>query len=240
MNSILKITGLSKSYDDIDVLNNINLTVNKNDFISVVGSSGCGKSTLLNIIDGLDNDYNGTIEKQDNIRIGYMLQKDALLPWLNIKDNCKLGLFLNNIEDNGRVDEYLIKYGLIDFANKYPDELSGGMRQRCALIRTLLLEPDILLLDEPFSALDYQMRIKVEDDIYNIIKKENKTAILVTHDIEEAISMSNKIVLLSKRPANIKKIYDIDIDSNKSIMDKRNDEKFNMYLKEIWNNLDET
>lgn len=242
MNNLLEIKQLSKTYYTIQketkVLDNINLNVSKEDFISVVGSSGCGKSTLLNIIAGLDNDYVGIINKQDNLSVGYMLQIDALLPWLTIKENCALGLFLNNQEDNDKVDKYLKKYGLIDFANSYPDELSGGMRQRCALIRTLLLNPDILLLDEPFSALDYQTRIKVEEDIFNIIKKEHKTAILVTHDLEEAISMSSKVIVLSKRPATIKNIYEINL-NNKTILEKRNEELFKEYLKKIWNDLDD-
>ena len=242
MNNILNIKDLSKTYYNsngmIKVLNNINLDVYENEFISIVGSSGCGKSTLLNIIAGLDNNYNGTINKQDNINIGYMLQVDALLPWLTIKDNCTLGLFLNGKKDDGKAIKLLNKYGLKDFIDKYPDELSGGMRQRCALIRTLLLDPDILLLDEPFSALDYQTRLKVEEDIHDIIKRENKTAILVTHDIEEAIAMSNKVVVLSKRPAKIKNIYDIKLE-DKKIIDKRNDLKFKEYFMKIWNDIDD-
>ena len=241
MNNILTIKDLSKTYyslsNELKTLDNINININREDFISIVGTSGCGKSTLLNIIAGLDNEYLGTIIKQDNINIGYMLQVDALLPWLTIKDNCKLGLFLNNKKDDKKVIELLKKYGLFEFADKYPFELSGGMKQRCALIRTLLLDPDILLLDEPFSALDYQTRLKVEDDIYNIIKNEGKTAILVTHDLEEAIAMSNKVVVLSKRPAHIKNIYDIDI--NKKPLDKRNDSNFMDYFNKIWNDLDE-
>lgn len=242
MNNLLEIHDLSKTYytlkNETKVLNNINLNVANGEFISVVGASGCGKSTLLNIIAGLDNEYDGIIKKQGNINIGYMLQIDALLPWLTIKENCSLGLFLNNKKDDDKVNYYLNKYGLNDFANSYPNELSGGMKQRCALIRTLVLDPDILLLDEPFSALDYQTRIKVEEDILSIIKNEHKTAILVTHDLEEAISMSTKVIVLSKRPAKIKKIYDINLISN-NILGKRNEELFKDYFKKIWNDLDE-
>ena len=241
MTNILTVKNLSKTYyslsNELKTLDDINIDLNQEDFISIVGSSGCGKSTLLNIIAGLDNDYKGTIIKQDNIKIGYMLQIDALLPWLTIKDNCNLGLFLNNMKNDKKVEELLKKYGLWEFANKYPHELSGGMKQRCALIRTLLLDPDILLLDEPFSALDYQTRLKVEEDIYNIIKKEGKTTVLVTHDLEEAIAMSNKVIVLSKRPAHIKKIYKINIDKNP--LDKRNDTNFRKYFNNIWNDLDE-
>lgn len=242
MNSILSIQNLSKTYysleDEINTLKNISFDVFKEDFISIVGTSGCGKSTLLNIIAGLDKEYKGKILKQDNINIGYMLQVDALLPWLTIKENCNLGLKLQNKKDNNKVDKLLKKYNLDEFANKYPHELSGGMKQRCALIRTLLLEPDILLLDEPFSALDYQTRLNVQKDIFNIIKKEHKTVILVTHDLEEAISMSNKVIVLSKRPAVIKNIYNIEMD-NKNPLEKRNDDHFKEYFNNIWNDLDE-
>ena len=241
MNNLLSINKLSKEYYSDDgitkALDNIDLSIDKNNFYSIVGPSGCGKSTLLNIIAELDNLYTGTINKQDNLTIGYMLQKDALLPWLTIKDNCNLSMFLNNKKDDKKLNNYLKKYHLIDFANKYPYELSGGMRQRCALIRTLLLNPDILLLDEPFSQLDYQTRLKVEEDIYNIIKKENKTVILVTHDIEEAIAMSNKVIILSKRPAHIKDIIDINID--KTPINRRKDNSFNFYFNKIWNELDD-
>ena len=241
MNNILSVNNISKSYyakdGETKALNNIIFNVLKEDFISIVGTSGCGKSTLLNIIAGLDKEYIGTINKEDNINIGYMLQVDALLPWLTVKDNCNLGLKLMNKEDDNKVMTLLKKYQLDEFANKYPYELSGGMKQRCALIRTLLLDPDILLLDEPFSALDYQTRLNVEEDIFNIIKNEGKTAILVTHDLEEAIAMSNKVIVLTKRPATIKKIYNIDIDKNP--LEKRNDNSFKDYFYMIWNDLNE-
>ena len=241
MNNILSINNISKSYyakdGEIKALNNISFNVLKEDFISIVGTSGCGKSTLLNIIAGLDKEYIGTINKEDNINIGYMLQVDALLPWLTVKDNCSLGLKLHKKKDDNKVMTLLKKYQLDEFANKYPYELSGGMKQRCALIRTLLLDPDILLLDEPFSALDYQTRLNVEEDIFNIIKNEGKTAILVTHDLEEAIAMSNKVNILTKRPATIKKIYNIDID--KKPLEKRNDNSFKDYFYKIWNDLNE-
>ena len=242
MNNILSIKNLSKTYysikGELKTLDNINFDVSKKDFISIVGTSGCGKSTLLNIIAGLDKEYKGTVYKQDNINIGYMLQVDALLPWLTIKENCELGLKIKGKKNNNKVDKLLKEYNLYEFANKYPYELSGGMKQRCALIRTLLLDPDILLLDEPFSALDYQTRLKVEEDILNIIKKENKTAILVTHDLEEAIAMSNKVIVLSKRPASIKSIYNIDIKENTPLK-RRKDNSFVNYFDNIWKDLDE-
>ena len=242
---ILKINNLSKNYLSkskvICALKNINLSVNKNEFITLVGPSGCGKSTILSIIGGLENKSNGQIIFKDNIKVGYMFQEDALLPWLTVFENCVLGLKIqNNLNEESKdyVITLLKKYGLETFKNSYPKELSGGMRQRVALIRTLALKPDILLLDEPFSALDYQTRIKVSDDVYKIIKNENKTAIMVTHDIGEAISMADKVIVLSKRPAIIKNKYLIKFDNKGLPSQKKESEKYNYYYNLIWKDLD--
>ena len=194
MSNILKINDLKKIYHDITseviAIDNISLEVKEEDFISIVGPSGCGKSTLLSILANLEEKSEGNIVSDKNLRIGYMLQKDSLLPWRTVLDNCLLGLEiyneLNDITKN-RVISLLKNYGLYDFKDKYPRSLSGGMRQRVALIRTLAINPDILLLDEPFSALDYQTRIMLADDLYKIIKKEHKTVIMVTHDLAELI-----------------------------------------------------
>ncbi|MBQ7104394.1 MAG: ABC transporter ATP-binding protein [Bacilli bacterium] len=194
MSNILKINDLKKIYHDITseviAIDNISLEVKEEDFISIVGPSGCGKSTLLSILANLEEKSEGNIISDKNLRIGYMLQKDSLLPWRTVLDNCLLGLEiyneLNDITKN-RVISLLKNYGLYDFKDKYPRSLSGGMRQRVALIRTLAINPDILLLDEPFSALDYQTRIMLADDLYKIIKKEHKTVIMVTHDLAELI-----------------------------------------------------
>ena len=243
MNNILKINNLSKTFykenDEVKTLDNINLEVMENEFVVIIGSSGCGKSTLLNIIAGLDKDYVGTIETKENLNIGYMLQQDAMLPWLTVKDNCNLSLKLKNIEDDDLVLDYLKKYNLYEFRDKYPYELSGGMRQRCALIRTLITKPDILLLDEPFSALDYQTRIKLEDDVYNIIKNEKKSVIMVTHDLEEAVSMADKIIVLSTRPAIIKNIYEVKLENRSNPINNRKCANFNYYLNKLWDDLDE-
>lgn len=193
MNKLLEIKNLKKRYHDKNgetlAIENINLDIYENEFISVVGSSGCGKSTLLSILANLEDKSEGTIKyKKENIRIGYMLQKDSLLPWRTILDNCLLGLEIKNEltkEKKEKVISLLDKYGLKDFIYKYPSSLSGGMRQRVALIRTLAIEPDILLLDEPLSSLDYQTRIALSDDLYKIIKDQGKTAIMVTHDLGE-------------------------------------------------------
>ncbi|MBO5530771.1 MAG: ABC transporter ATP-binding protein [Bacilli bacterium] len=244
MNTILEIKDLYKNYQTIEkeiiVLHNINFKVNEGDFISIVGPSGAGKSTLLSIIAGLE-DYKGKIIK-DDITIGYMLQKDYLMPYLTILDNCLLGLKINKkcSKDNiKRVKDLLIKYGLEDYIYSYPDDLSGGQRQRAALIRTLALNPDILLLDEPFSALDYQTRLNISKDIKNIIKNEKKTLIMVTHDISEAINMSNKVIVLSNTPSSIKAIYKIDYDFNDDIIKNRTSKEFMEYYTRIWRDLND-
>ena len=244
---MIEINNLYKTYytknAEIDALRNINMKVNEKDFIAIVGPSGCGKSTLLSIIGGLEEKTKGEIKKRENLKIGYMLQDDCLFPYLTIYENCVLGLKINreytkeNIEN---VKRLLKKYGLYEFLNNYPNDLSGGMRQRVALIRTLALKPDILLLDEPFSALDYQTRINVSEDVLNIIKKEGKTLIIVTHDISEAISMCNKVIVLSKRPSTIKNIYNIREDFNKSNMILNTSKKeFIEYYKKIWDDLND-
>ena len=213
---LVEIKNLSKSYFNIkgetNVLNNISFNLYENDFLGIIGPSGCGKSSILNIISGLDKEYSGKIKKK-NVTIGYMLQEDALFPWMSIYENTILGLKIKKelTKDNILyVNDLLKKYNLFDFKDKYPHELSGGMKQRVSLIRTLAIKPDILLLDEPFSALDYQTKIKVSNDVFNIIKNENKTIILVTHDILEALNFCNKIIVLSKRPAKIKNLYNIE------------------------------
>lgn len=242
MNNILEIKNLTKTYytlnGEVKALNNVNINIKKNDFIAIVGSSGCGKSTLLTIIAGLDKDYHGIINLNTAHNIGYMLQLDSLLPWLTIKENCMLGLKLKGIKDDSYVNNLINKYNLNNFKNKLPDTLSGGMKQRVALIRTLATNPDILLLDEPFSALDYQTRLAVENDIYKIIKEENKTAIMVTHDISEAVAMANTIIVLSNRPAHVKKIYEISLENKKDPISNRNDPNFNYYVNQIWKDLD--
>lgn len=192
MSKLLEIKSLKKIYHDLNsetlAIDNISLNINKNHFISIVGPSGCGKSTLLSILAGLEDKSEGTIYNNENIRIGYMLQTDSLFPWRTVLDNCLLGLEINgelNDINKKRVLTLLKNYGLFEFKDKYPNSLSGGMKQRVALIRTLATNPDILLLDEPFSALDYQTRLTLSDDLYKIIKKENKTVIMVTHDLAE-------------------------------------------------------
>lgn len=247
MQKLLEINNISKTFNtlngEINAIKSISFDVNNEQFIAIVGSSGCGKSTLLNIISGLLEKTNGTINfYKENPIIGYMLQEDALLPYLNILDNATLGLSLKKIKTKENIEytkRLLETYGLKDFIYKYPKELSGGMKQRVALIRTLAIKPDILLLDEPFSALDYQSRLSVSEDVYNIIKKEKKTVIMITHDIAEAISLSDKIIVLSKRPSIVKKIYDIKMENKSTPINNRTCKEFSDYYDKIWRDLDE-
>lgn len=243
---ILEINNLSKTYytkeKEILAIDNISLDIEENSITAIVGPSGCGKSTLLNIIGSLDIKNKGEIKFLENKnKIGYMFQNDCLFPWLTILDNCLLGLKIQkkltkeNIE---YVKELLNNYGLKDFINSYPNNLSGGMRQRVALIRTLATKPDILLLDEPFSALDYQSRLKVSDDVYKIIKQEKKTTIIITHDIAEAVSIADKVIVLTNRPAKIKKIFKINLTDAKSPITNRTCKEFNTYYKNIWESID--
>ena len=238
MNSnILSIRNLCKSYNSLNgevlTIDNFSLDVKEKEFISIIGSSGCGKSTLLNIISGLDKDYTGSIRFKDSVKTSYMLQEDALLPWLSVYENAILGLKLEKKLDNSSLN--YVKYLL----NKKVSSLSGGMRQRVALIRTIATKPDLIFLDEPFSALDYQTRLKVSDDIYSIIKEEGITAIMVTHDIAEAISMSDRVVVLSKRPAKLKSIYEINLTDKKNPIHNRKAKEFTEYYDLLWRDIDE-
>ncbi len=245
-NNLLEIRNLSKIYHDKNnellVLNNINIGIKENEFISIIGPSGCGKSTILSILANLTNKSNGTITyNKNNPKIGYMLQEDSLLPWKTVLNNACLGLEIQN-KLNNKTKQYTInllkKYGLSDFINSYPNSLSGGLKQRVALIRTLALNPDILLLDEPFSALDYQTRLTLSNDLKKIITNENKTAIMVTHDIEEAISMSDKVVVMTNRPGRIKKIIYIKLENKKDPIENRKDKNFSYYYNLLWKELD--
>ena len=244
-NKILTIKNLSKSYHDkkgeIKALEDINIDIEEKEFISIVGPSGCGKSTILSILSDLEEKSTGEIKKDKDLTIGYMLQTDSLFFWRTILDNCLIGLEVTNklTEENKNYVLQLLKtYGLYEFKDKYPSSLSGGMRQRVALIRTLAIKPDILLLDEPMSALDYQSRLAISNDIYNIIKKEGKTAIMVTHDIAEAVSMSDRVVVLTKRPAVVKNIYKIELSNKSTPMNNRRCKEFNKYYDMIWRDLD--
>lgn len=233
---------------EIHALKDISFSVDKGEFVSIVGPSGCGKSTLLSIISGLLAPTSGMVlidgEKVTGTskKVGYMLQKDHLFNWRTILGNVLLGLEIRG-EVTPESREYALNllrsYGLYEFKDKYPEQLSGGMRQRAALIRTLATKPEILLLDEAFSALDYQTRLAVSEDIYKIIKKEGKTAILVTHDISESISMADRVIVLTKRPATIKNIHKIEFScNNRTPISCRDAPEFRHYFNRIWKELD--
>ena len=228
-------------------IENVNFRIKEGEFVSIIGPSGCGKSTLLSIISGLETKTNGEIyiegEKVDGVspKIGYMLQKDCLLDWRTIWSNTIFGLEIKgkeNEENKKYVEKLLKKYNLYEFRNKYPSELSGGMRQRVALIRTLAIKPKILLLDEAFSALDYQTRIMVTNDIYNILRKEKITTLMVTHDISEGISMADRVLVLTKRPGTVKDIHKIDFEmENRNPINCRENPKFSKYFNTLWKEL---
>lgn len=249
---LLSVHHISYSYHsplgETPAIDDISFQVEEGEFVAIVGPSGCGKSTLLNLFSGMIQPESGSIymkgESLDHSKtnIGYMLQKDHLFEWRTIYSNVLLGLEIqHNIteEKTEYVEQMLDTYGLKQFRHARPSQLSGGMRQRAALIRTLALEPELLLLDEPFSALDYQTRLSVGDDIGNIIRKEHKTAILVTHDLSEAISLADKIIVLSKRPASIKDIIPITFDmEERTPLKSRNAPEFKDYFNRIWKELD--
>lgn len=249
---LLTLSNISYSYHELSgetkALENISFDVNPGEFIAIVGPSGCGKSTLLSMIAGLIKPEEGRISLDGKTltsartRIGYMLQKDHLFEWRTVLSNILLGLEIQNrMDDASRTKalEMLTTYGLDAFADAKPSQLSGGMRQRAALIRTLVLEPDLLLLDEPFSALDYQTRLNVSDDIWKIIKKEEKTAILVTHDLSEAVSMADRVLVLSARPGRLVRDVPITFEGLEidSPMNRRNAKEFKSYFNLIWKEL---
>ena len=252
MEEILKIQDITKKYQakngEIIAIEKIQFGVKPGEFISIIGPSGCGKSTLLSIIAGLEPKTTGKIllegEEITNIspKIGYMLQKDSLLEWRTIYQNVIFGLEVKHMKDKEN-EEYVLnllkKYKLYEFKDKYPNQLSGGMRQRVALIRTLAIKPKILLLDEAFSALDYQTRIMVTNDIFHILKNEKITVLMVTHDISEAISMADRVIVLSQRPAKIQNIHTIDFEmENRTPINCRNSPKFSKYFNDLWKELE--
>ncbi|PLR75401.1 ABC transporter ATP-binding protein [Bacillus canaveralius] len=249
----IELQGIKKHFVDkednvIQVIKDITLDIKEKEFISIIGPSGCGKSTMFNIISGLMEPSAGHVTvKGENIssstgHVGYMMQKDLLFPWRTILDNVSLGLEVKGKAKKEREEiglAYLAKYGLSDFANAYPSTLSGGMRQRVALIRTLAIDPDIILLDEPFSALDYQTRLVLEEEILGILRDFGKTAVLITHDIGEAIAMSDRVAVMTQRPTSVKKIYEVGLAKEySSAMKARSDHRYNHFFESIWADLD--
>lgn len=245
MSTIIELKHLYKSFytedAEISVLEDLNLKLESGKILAVLGPSGSGKSTLLNILTKLTEPTSGEVTIKGSI--GYMFQKDHLLEWRTIRDNIMIGLEIQKKktpEALARIDELLKTYDLWEFRMRYPSQLSGGMRQRVALIRTLATNPDILLLDEPFSALDYQTRLMVSEDIYKIIRQETKEAILVTHDISEAIAMADEVAVLSRRPATIKSVYNIELSTieAKTPLTARKAPEFKEYFDLLWKELE--
>jgi len=250
MSALLSVRNLSLIYHSPDAeteaIKNVSFDVNREEFVALVGPSGCGKTTILSLVAGLMKPSSGEILidgspiDQASGSTAFMPQRDQLFEWRSILRNVVLGLEISHKKTPETVDyarTLLNKYGLRGFDKKHPSELSGGMRQRAALIRTLVTAPELLLLDEPFSALDFQTRLSVCDDVYHIIRSEKKTVLFVTHDIGEAISMADRVIVLTKRPAEIKNIYAIDSDKSLSPL-KRREKGFADYFKKIWSDLE--
>lgn len=244
MKPLLDLADVSYTYQTVDgetpAVQNLSFRVFPNQFLGIIGPSGCGKSTILSLIAGLIMPNTGKIETTPEI--GYMLQKDHLLDWLSVKDNISLGLRIHHQMTAAKeqwMDKMLKEYGLFNFSDARPSQLSGGMRQRAALIRTLALSPRLLLLDEPFSALDYQTRLMVSDDIYQILRKQHVSVILVTHDLSEAISFCDQIIVLTKRPAAVKKEFEIQLTlpEARTPFNARMAPEFKDYFNAIWGEL---
>ncbi len=254
MAPLLEFKDVSMAYHTIDqetpAISHLTFSVSQGEFVAIVGPSGCGKSTILNLICGLLSPESGQIliegkdASESGMNIGYMLQKDHLFEWRTIYRNVMLGPEIagcDTPEKKEYANQLLESYGLKDFANSRPSQLSGGMRQRAALIRTLVMEPTLLLLDEPFSALDYQTRLNVSDDIGKIIRQESITAILVTHDISEAISMADRVIILTPRPATVNTIVDIRLSVEpRTPLSSRNAPEFKTYFNQIWKELNQS
>jgi len=247
MEYVCELKNISKRFHTINnetkAIDDISFKVEKGEIVSIVGPSGCGKSTVLALIAGLEKPSEGEVIVNTD-SIGFMFQKDQLFEWRNIFKNCMLGLEIqrkDTEENKNKVLEMLRKYDLYNFRNHYPRQLSGGMRQRAALVRTLAVEPDLLLLDEPFSALDYQTRLSIGNEVGEILRREKITTILVTHDIPEAVSLSDRVIVFTERPARIKKEYSIYFDEcegERTPMKTRNTLEFGKYFRQIWRDLD--
>lgn len=244
MKEVLRFDNVSMHYHskqgETIALQDVNFLVREGEFVAIIGPSGCGKTTLLSLAAGLLTPTNGKIFNT-GVSMGYMLQKDELFPWRTIEKNIFLPLEIkraNTPENRAHAVALAEKYGLGQFLKKYPSELSGGMRQRAALIRTLAVNPDVLLLDEPFSALDYQTRLSVCDDVYKIIRSEKKTALLITHDISEAISVADKIFVLSKRPAKIISEHTLQFPENEPLK-RRENQEFSRWFEILWKELNQ-
>ena len=244
MDNIVEAKNISLSYHELSgetlAVDELSFDIQRGEFVAIVGPSGCGKTSLLSMLAGLIQPSSGTLTTDQSAPIGYMLQTDNLLDWRTVEANTLLGLEVKkqlNTQTRAHAVALLEKYGLKSFRQSYPRQLSGGMRQKVALIRTLAVSPDLLLLDEPFSALDYQTRLKLADEVHDIIRKEGKTAVLVTHDISEAISMSDRVLIFSARPAKVIREYVLGFDEPTPLA-RRSNVAFKNYFDKIWRDLD--
>lgn len=248
MKEILRLNDISHVYHgktgETKAIESMTFGVIEGEFFGIVGPSGSGKTTLLSLLAGILKPSSGEIERNISpAEIGYMLQRDHLFEWRTIEDNILIGLEIRKIKTKENVDyalSLLDKYALGEFRRKKPSELSGGMRQRVALIRTLALRPKLVLLDEPFSALDFQTRLTVAEDVRRIIREEGITAILVTHDISEAIALCDRIAVLSARPATVKRIFENTIEKGLSSIERREHRDFAALFREVWKELEFT
>jgi NitT/TauT family transport system ATP-binding protein len=231
-----------------EVIADVSFSLGRGEIVSVVGPSGCGKSTLLNLLCGLIPLSGGQVAWYGEVsagmpkRVGYMLQKDLLLPWRTALRNVTLGLEIHDVPRGDRDDrarQLLDTIGLDGFHHYYPSALSGGMRQRVALARTLANEPEVLLLDEPFAALDFQTKLVLENDMAKLIRSQHRSLLLITHDVEEAVSLSDRVIVLTHRPARIRAVHDIDIDVDRTdMMAARESPRFNQFIRAIWSELE--
>jgi NitT/TauT family transport system ATP-binding protein len=247
----LKVVRVSKSYDMGDhlahVIRDLTLTLGTGEIVSIVGPSGCGKSTLLNVVSGLLPPTSGEVfwygEPLAGVpaRAGYMLQKDLLLEWRTVRANVVLGLEIAGAdadEARDRADVMLDRLGMHGFADVYPSTLSGGQRQRVALARTLVTDPEVMLLDEPFAALDFQSKLLIENDTAALVRGERRSVLLITHDVEEAVSLSDRVLVLSQRPTYVYRIYEIDLPGSRvDMMEARKSGGFQEYVRAIWDDL---
>lgn len=233
--------------EEVEAIRHISFELQKGETLAIVGPSGCGKSTLFNVIAGLIEPSDGVVvvegKRVDRAtgHVGYMLQKDLLLPWRSVLDNILLGLEVRgpvSPKDCDRVLEMVRRYGLSGFESSRPAQLSGGMRQRVAFMRTLAIDPGVILLDEPFSALDFQTRLVLQAEVMGVIRERGKSVVLVTHDIGEAITMSDRIIVLTNRPAEVKSVHRIDLDvAERDPVRVRSSDKYNQLFQTVWSEL---